>query len=86
MRKLAITTGLPHEEWLRLRRQGIGGSDAAAICDLHPYRSAFQVYMDKTTEVAESLDSESMRHISLGNTPTVGDSGTIKIFRHSART
>ena len=61
MKKLASTAGLPHEEWLRLRRQGIGGSDAAAVCDLHPYRSAFQVYLDKTTEAEGEADNESMR-------------------------
>lgn len=28
--------GLSREEWLRLRKTGIGGSDAGAICGLNP--------------------------------------------------
>ena len=36
------TATLTHEEWLRLRKTGIGGSDAGAICGLNPYSSAIQ--------------------------------------------
>lgn len=31
---------MSHEGWLKLRKTGIGGSDAAAICGLNPYASA----------------------------------------------
>jgi putative phage-type endonuclease len=34
--------------WLDLRRHGIGGSDAAAICGQDRWRSAFEVWLDKT--------------------------------------
>ena len=33
------TKKMPHEEWLQYRRQGIGGSDAGAICGMSPYAS-----------------------------------------------
>jgi len=44
---LANTKDLSREEWLALRRQGIGGSDASAILGLNPFSSAIDVYADK---------------------------------------
>lgn len=59
---LAETKGLPREEWLEIRRKGIGGSDAGAVCGLNPYRSAIDVWADKTGGiVTEKKDSEAMR-------------------------
>ena len=53
---------MPHEEWLMWRRKGIGGSDAGAICGLNPYRSAIDVWMDKTSsKIKEESESEAMR-------------------------
>lgn len=49
------------EEWLESRKQGIGGSDAAAIVGLSPYQSAFAVYLDKLGLCPEKEDSEAMR-------------------------
>ena len=34
MCKTISTMGMEHEEWLRLRKGGIGGSDAGAVCGL----------------------------------------------------
>lgn len=45
---VADTTDMDRDEWLGERRQGIGGSDAAAICGQDKYRSAFEVWLDKT--------------------------------------
>ena len=55
------TLGMSREEWLKLRRSGIGGSDAGAICGLNPYSSPMSVYRDKTCEDASDIDSEVMR-------------------------
>ena len=33
------TEGLPREEWLAYRRKGIGGSDAAAVLGISPFRT-----------------------------------------------
>lgn len=55
------TTGMDHEAWLRQRKNGIGGSDAGAVCGLNPYTSPIQVYLDKTTEEINDIDNESMR-------------------------
>lgn len=55
------TLNMSREEWLQLRKSGIGGSDAGAICGLNPYASPMSVYRDKTCEELSDLDSESMR-------------------------
>ena len=39
---------MTHEDWLKLRKTGIGGSDAAALCGLNPFASAIHVFQDKT--------------------------------------
>ena len=44
---LADTSGLSREEWLAYRRMGIGGSDAAAILGISPFRTAADLYYDK---------------------------------------
>ncbi|EOS69487.1 hypothetical protein C818_02268 [Lachnospiraceae bacterium MD308] len=61
MRKLVTTLGLDRQEWLRYRKRGLGGSDAGAVCGLNPYRTAMQVYQDKTTDNIEDIDNEAMR-------------------------
>ncbi len=58
--KIALT-GVSNEEWLRLRKSGIGGSDAGAICGVNPYSSAMKVFQDKTSESVEEQDSEAIR-------------------------
>lgn len=45
-------------EWLQLRKSGIGGSDASAILGFNSYKSAFQLYIEKTSEFVEESDSE----------------------------
>ena len=61
MKKLVSTKNLEHSKWLRYRKQGIGGSDAGAICGLNPYRTAIHVYYDKTSDEIEETDNEAMR-------------------------
>ena len=61
MKKLVSTLDLDKKEWLKYRKQGIGGSDAGAVCGLNPYRTAMQVYQDKTSEDIEEIDNEAMR-------------------------
>lgn len=55
------TKDMSHEEWLKMRKTGIGGSDAGAICGLNPYASAMNVFRDKVTEEVDLQDNESMR-------------------------
>lgn len=54
-------SGVSNIEWLRLRKSGIGGSDAGAICGVNPYSSAMKVFRDKTSDVVEELDNEAVR-------------------------
>ncbi|GMA49356.1 hypothetical protein GCM10025857_07130 [Alicyclobacillus contaminans] len=44
---LVETQHLTHEEWLEWRRFGIGGSDAAAIAGLSPWKSPTRVFLEK---------------------------------------
>jgi len=52
-------------EWLKLRKLGIGGSDAGAICGLNPRRTPYQVWAEKVQPVMiedlERPESEAMR-------------------------
>ena len=52
---------LSKAEWLRLRKEGIGGSDAGAVCGMNPYRSAMDVFCDKVSAEVEETDNEAMR-------------------------
>ena len=53
---------LDRREWLKLRKTGIGGSDAGAICGLNPYSSPMNVYRDKTCDIPdEQEDNEAIR-------------------------
>ena len=61
MKRLVSTLHLEKSEWLVYRKRGIGGSDAGAVCGLNPYRTAIQVYYDKTTTEIQQTDNEAMR-------------------------
>lgn len=52
---------MSREEWLKLRRTGIGGSDAGSICGMNPYSNAMKVYRDKTCDTVEEQDNEAIR-------------------------
>lgn len=41
------------EEWLSLRRNFIGGSDAGAVVGLNPYKSAYTLWAEKTGKIPE---------------------------------
>jgi putative phage-type endonuclease len=41
------------KEWLEQRRSGIGGSDAAAVLGLSPWKSAYTLWCEKTGRVLE---------------------------------
>ena len=46
--KLVKTHDLSREDWLTVRRRGIGSSDAAAAVGLSPHKSQLQLWMEKT--------------------------------------
>ncbi|MBD3321788.1 MAG: hypothetical protein GF350_11895 [Chitinivibrionales bacterium] len=59
-KRMAETKDLPREEWLALRKKGIGGSDISAIAGLNPWRSAIDVFLDKTNRVPSTPDNPKM--------------------------
>lgn len=61
MKILCSTLNMSREEWLKVRKMGIGGSEAAAIAGLNPWSSAMNVYLDKLTDETEDFDNERMR-------------------------
>lgn len=61
MKKLVSTLNMDKIEWLRYRKRGIGGSDAGAICGMNPYRTAMDVYLDKTSDNIKEIDNEAMQ-------------------------
>ena len=46
--RLVKTLDLPREDWLDVRKHGIGSSDAAAAVGLNPYKSQLELWMEKT--------------------------------------
>ena len=61
MKKIVSTLNMEKQEWLNYRKQGIGGSDAGAVCGLNPYKTAMEVYQDKVSSETEDFDNEAMR-------------------------
>lgn len=55
------TKNISRNDWLQMRKTGIGGSDAGAVCGLNPYYSAMNVFYDKTSEELSDFDNEAMR-------------------------
>lgn len=49
------------KEWHEERKKGIGGSDAAAVLGLDPYRSPLEVYYEKTGELPPKNDNKHTR-------------------------
>jgi len=40
---LTSTENMSYDEWLRLRKQGIGGSDASVVCGINRYKSPVEL-------------------------------------------
>lgn len=51
--RLVDTKTLNRQEWLQVRKRGIGSSDAAAAVGLNPYQSQLELWMIKTGRDAE---------------------------------
>jgi putative phage-type endonuclease len=49
------------QEWLLMRKNYLGGSDLGAIAGLNPYRTALDVYLDKTRDDIACESSPAMR-------------------------
>lgn len=51
--RLVDTRKMEREDWLEVRKTGIGGSDAAAAVGLSPYKSQLELWLEKTGRDAE---------------------------------
>jgi len=56
-KRLVNTKNLSHDKWLEVRKQGIGSSDAAAACGIHPFLSMLELWMIKTGRMASNIDA-----------------------------
>lgn len=54
------TADMSRDEWLDARRAGIGGSDVGAIMGFNQYKSAYQVFLEKTGQYHEEVDNEAV--------------------------
>ncbi|WP_080875579.1 YqaJ viral recombinase family protein [Oceanobacillus timonensis] len=54
------TIEMSHQEWLQERTKGIGGSDSSVILGFNPWKSPFELYMDKTGGRVEEIDNEAI--------------------------
>ena len=58
---LVETDGLSRYEWLRYRKQGIGGSDVAAILGISKWNSAISLWLNKTNQTEDDTqENEAM--------------------------
>ncbi len=55
------TLNIDRNQWLKKRKIGIGGSDAAAVAELNPWTSPIAVYLDKLGLSEPVEDNERMR-------------------------
>ena len=59
-RVLVSSRRLDPANWLAYRQQGIGSSDAAAVCGLDPYRSPYEVFLEKRGEAPPKPETRAM--------------------------
>lgn len=59
-KKIFDSKNATREEWLKIRKLGLGGSDMAAVLGLSPWRSPIDVWLDKTSDTVEEKESEPM--------------------------
>lgn len=57
---------MSREEFLARRRKGIGGSDISAILGLNPWKSAFELYLDKTGRLEDNFTPEQEERMKWG--------------------
>ena len=53
--RLVSTKDMSRQEWLTVRNQGIGASDAAAAIGISPYQSRLELWMIKTGRMSSEL-------------------------------
>ena len=62
MKVVVKTNNLNREEWLQYRTHGIGGSDVPAIAGISPFKSAHQLWLEKTGQEEPGQDESEYAH------------------------
>lgn len=73
---LVAPPALEREQWLDVRRMGVGGSDIAAVLGMDKYRGPLEVYLDKVGELPDRPRDPALDEAAFwGNTlePVVAD-------------
>ena len=55
---IADTRKMSHQDWLQMRKAGIGGSDCAAAVGLSRWKSPFQLWSEKTDRIVPTKAGE----------------------------
>lgn len=61
MKVLVKTANLERKEWLDWRTKGIGGSDVSVIAGINPYKSVYQLWLEKQARLKRSRRKTSTR-------------------------
>ncbi len=59
---IADTREITHDDWLKLRRSGIGGSDAGAAMGMSPWGSPLSVWADKRGILPPAEETDAMEY------------------------
>lgn len=59
-KKIFDSKSATREEWLKIRKLGLGGSDMSAVLGVNQWRSPLDVWLDKTSDTVEKKESEPM--------------------------
>ena len=60
-KKVINTKTISREEWLEIRRNSIGGSDASSACGASPWKSELELWCEKMGMIPDKETNESMR-------------------------
>lgn len=50
-----------HDEWLKMRNEGVGASEVGALLGLSPYETPFGLYLKKTGQIEPEPENEAMK-------------------------
>lgn len=59
-KKIFDSKNATREEWLKVRKLGLGGSDMSAVLGVNQWRSPLDVWLDKTSDTIDEKESEAM--------------------------
>lgn len=59
-KKIFDSKNATREEWLKIRKLGLGGSDMSAVLGVNQWRSPLDVWLDKTSDTVAEQENEPM--------------------------